>query len=215
MSEPKKVTPFFLYLLILAMPAGPANGEHPLGPNEERGSTARQHRVLPPAVTEQQEYYDLCGCCEKDLQCEMTEKAIRWKDGKKYDSVTSWKVKWDYAYNRSSHACFADNFRVTMNVVFRLPRWTCPEPVSQALVDKWTPYITNLVEHENGHRDLALTAAHDLTRAVAEMPPARTCSDLDAAVDAMSREWMKKLDEDQALFDAHTGHGFAQGVMFP
>ncbi len=175
----------------------------------------KENTIVPPLLTEKYEYHEVFGNCEKDVQCEMLQKAIRWKDGKKYDSVTSWKVKWDYAYNRDSQACFADSFKVSIEITFRLPKWVCKGKAPQSLVDKWDSYIKNLIAHENGHRDIALKAADELGRTIAELPPASTCADLDREVQALSRERIKRLDEDQKIYDADTNHGFTQGAVFP
>lgn len=175
----------------------------------------RKNRVLPPLHTEKYEYYDVCGCCEKDLQCEMMDKAIRWKDGNQYDAITKWKVKWDYAYTRDDRACFTDSFRVDIEIIFHLPKWVCDGHAPQALTAKWDSYIKNLTLHEKGHRDKALKAAEDFTRAVAEMAPAGSCSELDRKVQKLCSERMEQLDEEQQEYDTATQNGHVHGISFP
>ena len=174
-----------------------------------------RNSVLEPIHTEKYEYYDVCGCSEKDLLCDLTQKAIRCNDGKKYDSVTNWKVKWDYGYNREAKTCSPDSFRVTVDVIFRLPKWTRDVNAPQQLADKWDSYIKTLLVHETGHKDRALKAATELTRVIADLPPARTCSELDREVNRISRARLNKLIEEQAEYDRITDHGHSQGVTFP
>ncbi len=69
--------------------------------------------------------------------------------------------------------------------------------------------------HERGHRDLAVAAAEELSRAVGELPPARTCADLDKEVQDLSRLKMKSLNEDEKAYDLYTDHGKKQGAVFP
>jgi predicted secreted Zn-dependent protease len=171
--------------------------------------------VLDPLYNEKYEYYEVCGCSEKDVQCDLTLKAIKCSDGNKYDSVTNWRVKWDYGYSRASKTCSPESFRVTVDVIFRLPKWVREVNAPQQLVDKWDGYMKNLIVHENGHRDRALHAAAELTRMIAGLPPARTCSDLDREVNRVSRARLKKLIVEQEEYDAATSHGHAQGVKFP
>ncbi len=175
----------------------------------------RRNHVLSPLLTERYEYYEVCGCCEKDLQCEMTEKAIRWKDGNKYDAITRWKVKWDYDYSRDDDACAADSFRVEVEIAFHLPKWVCDGNAPRPLAEKWESYIRNLTAHERGHRDKTVKAAEDFTRAVADLALAADCSELDRKIRELCRERMTRLDEEQEEYDAATGHGFVQGVSFP
>jgi predicted secreted Zn-dependent protease len=175
----------------------------------------RKNSVFPPSHTETYQYYEVCGCCEKDLQCEMMDKAIRWKDGSKYDSITKWKAKWDYDYSSDNHSCFTNSFRITMEIIFHFPKWVCEGHAPPSLTQKWEHYIGNLTVHEKGHRDKALKAAEEITTAVSEMAPASTCAELDMKVQRLCRERMKQLDEEQAEYDAVTDHGRVVGVAFP
>lgn len=171
--------------------------------------------IAPPVVAEKYEYYEIKGDCEKDLHGELCKNGCTWDDGKKYDSLTTWHVKWDYGYDRAPRACSADSFRVTVEIVYRYPKWVRPNDAPQALAEKWDRYIGNLTIHENGHRDMVVQAATELSRAVAELPPTATCADLDRTVRALGRARMEKLKEDERAYDATTDHGVTQGAIFP
>ncbi len=174
----------------------------------------KKSTTLPPSVTEQYEYYDVQGSCENDLIRDLGKKGIPWDDGKRYESVTSWHVKWHYGYSADSQACSADGFQVNVDIVFRYPRWLRTEHAPLTLAEKWSSYMENLIVHENEHRDMAVEAAEDLSRVISEMPPATTCSDLDRAVRALSHERMKKLNDDERHYDEATNHGATQGAIF-
>jgi predicted secreted Zn-dependent protease len=205
-----------LHLLLLSVAAAAFAGEgRPVVASLGKDPVPRKKNIAPPLVAEKYDYYEVCGSCEKDLQCEMNQKGIKWDDGKKYDSVTTWKVKWDYGYDRAPQTCSADSFRVTVEILFRLPKWTRTGDAPQQLVDKWDSYMKNLVMHENGHRDMAVEAAADLSRSVAELPPAPTCVELDREVQNLCRARLKKLKEEEKEYDAITNHGYAQGAVFP
>jgi predicted secreted Zn-dependent protease len=171
--------------------------------------------VAPPVVTETFEYYEVCGCCEKDLHHDLKQKCIRWKDGRKYDSVTNWKMKWDYGHARTPRACTTDSFTVIVEVVFQLPKWVRTGEAPPALEEKWDTYMKKLMVHEQGHRDRAVEAASELTRAVAELPPANTCDLLDREVHKLFHARMDKLVKEQEEYDELTNHGAAQGAVFP
>lgn len=172
-------------------------------------------RVLMPIVTEKYEYYEIRGGCEQELHGQLCKKCLTWDDGKKYDSATSWDVKWDYGYDRTSQACSADSFKVTVNVVFHFPKWARADDAPRQLVEKWDAYMKSLNLHETGHRNLVVEAATGLTRSVASLPPARTCAELDREVRALCSAGMQKLEEDQKEYDAVTDHGITQGAIFP
>jgi predicted secreted Zn-dependent protease len=171
--------------------------------------------TVPPVVTEKYKYYEICGCCEKELQGELNQKCIRWSDGKKYDSVTNWKLKWDYGHSQASGACAVDSFTVTVDITFHVPKWVRTDDAPQPLVEKWNSYLEKLMMHEKGHRDRAVEAANELTRAVAALPPARTCGELDREVQTLGLAQRSKLLQDQKDYDDATKHGAQQGAVFP
>ncbi len=204
-----------LLLLVITVfsPAGAAGaGEGQAGndlPGPKRNTTA------PPVLKERYDYYEVCGCCEKDLQCDLTKKCIGASGGKKYDSMTDWKLRWDYGRSRGPALCAADSFTVTVDITFHLPKWVRADDAPQALTDKWEQYAKNLLAHEKQHEQIALDAANELTRAVGELPSARTCAELDRNVRQLVEERMDKLINDQKFYDAATNHGATQGASFP
>lgn len=214
-SKVKKL--IVVILLITASQARLAPGQDEAGgasTGKEPG-VRKHHSVLPPLISEKKEYHDVCGCCAKDIQCDMVEKAIRWKDGNGYDSITKWKASWDYGHDRDNEFCYADSFKVTLDITIELPRWVCEGNAPQTLKDKWAVFIKNLVSHENSHRDIARQAAEEVTLAVSRLPDIRTCSELDREVQSLVQRRMKKLDADQQDYDQATGHGFADRPSFP
>jgi predicted secreted Zn-dependent protease len=82
-------------------------------------------------------------------------------------------------------------------------------------MEKWDRYLNNLITHENGHRDMVVDAANDLSRAVVQLSPAPTCADLDRNVRALFRKRMEIMNEDQREYDKTTKHGTTQGAVFP
>jgi predicted secreted Zn-dependent protease len=187
-------------------------GDAPAGKNI---ASRKVNKIIPAKVNEKYIYYDICGLCEKDLQCDLKDKCITWTDGKKYDAVTSWEMKREYALNSAAGACSVEAFTVTVEVVFHLPRWEHTDAAPRALVDKWDRYMQNLLTHENGHRDLAVAAASDISRDVAELAPIGTCGELDRRIHDLSRIRMNKLVEEQKEYDIKTEHGRRQGAVFP
>jgi len=211
-----KGTIAFVFFMIIAATAF-AHEDGVAVANVEKNISQRiiSSTTVPVVVTENYEYYDVCGCNEKELQCDLKKKCIQWNDGKKYDAVTTWDMKWDYGYDHDSQACAVDSFKVTVDIFFRYPRWVRTSETSPQLVEKWDRYMKNLITHENGHRDLAVEAAAKLSSAVAALNPPSTCVELDRRVRALYRARMAKLNEDQKAYDATTNHGVNQGALFP
>lgn len=181
----------------------------------EKDPPSRSSRILPPVVIEKYEYYEVCGCTEKELHCDLRQKCGTWTDGKKYDSLTSWNIKWDHEYGQASRTCAINAFKPIVNITFRYPKWKRTDEAPHSLVEKWDRYLDNLIAHENGHRDMVVAAMADLSHAVAQLSPAPTCADLDRNVRALFRTYMAKMKKDQHDYDDATKHGAAQGAVFP
>ncbi len=208
----KKIA-FCLLLLTISAIASAAE-ENIVLANVDKNLFRQKPAAVAPIVTEKYEYYEVRGSCEKDSQCRMRRKGIAWSDGKKYDSATSWHVTWKYDYNRTPDACSADSFRVFVEITFLYPRWVPGGDTTGDLTDRWEAYIKNLVTHENGHRDLAVEAAAELARAVADLHPSPTCADVDREVRALSRVRMDMLNDNEKEYDTATNHGYTQGAVF-
>jgi predicted secreted Zn-dependent protease len=202
-------------MYLIAIPAFANDGLIDIA-SVDRDIYRHQERVvLAPAVREKHVLYEITGYGEKELRDQMTRQGIAWSDGKKYDSVTSWHVTWDYEHERSLQSCSADAFQATAEITIRYPKWVRTDAAPQELADKWDGYLASLMEHEQGHRDMVVEAVEDLTRAVALLPAAATCAELDRRVRSLCHERMAKLNDDAKKYDTATLHGAEQGAVFP
>jgi len=171
--------------------------------------------VISPVVTEHYEYYEIRGNNEQELRNQMCRNGCPFGDGKKYDSLTTWKVKLDYGYAQATKSCSTDSVKVNVAINFRYPKWVRTDDAPPQLVTKWDNYMRNLVMHENEHRDIAVAAATELSEAVAALPPASSCTEIDRQVRALSRERLEKLSADEKRLDDATSHGKTEGAVFP
>jgi len=174
-----------------------------------------QRKALAPAVREKHEHYLITGYGEQGLRDQMSRQGVSWNDGKKYDSVTNWRVTWDYEHDQSSQSCSTEAFQASAEITIRYPKWVLTEDAPQELIDKWEVYLASLIVHEEGHRDMVVEAMNDLTRAVAQLPAAPTCAELDRKVRSLCHERLAKLNDEAKDYDAATLHGAQQGAVFP
>lgn len=121
----------------------------------------------------------MCGCCGEELHCDLKNKCVTWTDGNKYDSLTSWDIKWDHECDQASKTCAVNSFRLIINFTFRYPKWNRPDDESRSLIEKWGRYLMSLNAHETGHRDMVVAAVNDLSHAVVQFPHVSSCDDLD------------------------------------
>ena len=209
-----KKTLFIALLCLAALPAFAADDGIEIA-SVDRKFYLRERTVLAPAVREKREFYKISGCGENDLRDQMNQQSTAWSDGKKYDSVTKWRVTWDYGHDKSLQSCSAEAFQATAEITIRYPQWVRRDNAPQELADKWEGYMASLIVHEEGHRDMVMEAVEDVTRAVAQLPAAPTCAELDRRVRSLCHERMAKLNAEAKEYDAETLHGAEQGAVFP
>lgn len=202
-------------LLFLTIAAAAYAGDDKVASTNNDISHGTKNIVFPPVVTEQYEYYEIKGNNERELRNQMCRNGCTFNDGKIYDSLTTWRVKLDYGYDRATNACAADSVKANVVINFRFPKWMRTEDAPPELVAKWDNYMKNLVIHENEHRDMAVEAATELSKAVSALPPASSCAELDREVRALSLERMEKLNDDEKRLDETTSHGKTEGAIFP
>jgi predicted secreted Zn-dependent protease len=167
-----------------------------------------------PRVRETYDTYNVHGTSIPELRAGLSRNGVRMNNGDIYDALTSWDVKWEYDYDRSHGGCSVDDFRAVVDITIRYPRWVSNDAPAP-LADAWDAYLHSLIQHEQVHRDIAVAAADGLIRAATTLPPAATCADLDRAVEALGRSFMKQLTLDQQAYDAETSHGAMQGAVLP
>ena len=168
-----------------------------------------------PFIRETYDTYTVRGTSIPELRAGLSRNGVRMNNGDIYDALTSWDVKWEYDYDRSSGACSVDDFRAVVDVTIRYPRWVSKDNAPTQLAEAWDTYLHSLIRHEQDHRDIAVSAAERLIRAATALPPAATCADLDRAVEALGRSFMKQLSLEQQAYDAETCHGVMQGAVLP
>ena len=210
-----KLVIIFFLLVTAAASASAGDGAIVLANVNANLPLQKKITALPPVVTEKLDYYDVRGNSEKDLSAQMKQKGISWGDGKKYAAVTTWQVKWDYGYDRAPQTCSPESFLVTVEIVFHYPHWIRTEDAPLPLTGKWESYIQNLIAHEQGHGNMVAGAAKELSDAVAAMPPAPTCDELDRKIRTLCRTRMSRLNDEENRYDVATNHGRTQGVIFP
>ncbi|HTG00589.1 MAG TPA: DUF922 domain-containing protein [Nitrospirota bacterium] len=174
-----------------------------------------RNHVLRPVISENVEYYDIMGDCEKDLCDCLKENGCPWKDGRRYHSLTSWDFKWNYEKRKTANFCTTASFQPVVNISVRYPRWKKTGNPPAALEKKWEQFMKNLKTHENGHIALIVEAVSDVTIAVMKLPPQPNCMALDQEIEKIKDSRIRQLNDDTWKYDLKTRHGVEQGAVFP
>lgn len=167
-------------------------------------------------INQKLEYYKITGNSENELANQLNEHGFAWDDGNTYASTTAASISTHFEpFCPNPWRCIVGSFQVTVDITIALPEWQHGEDAPPELVEKWNRFMENLVLHENGHRDRAVTAATELLTAVQNLPAASSRSALEANVKALKHERLLRLAQDEADYDRDTVHGTSQGALFP
>ena len=168
-----------------------------------------------PTVTVKTETYDIYGTTARELREQMILFGVTWRDGRKYDALTTWFTRWQYTWESGVYACEITGAQTSVEVLYRLPRWANEEEAAPALRNRWERYMANLMVHENGHKDLGIAAATEIEEAIRAMPAELTCKALETAANTLGEEILDKYRALEVDYDQKTGHGRTRGAVFP
>lgn len=161
------------------------------------------------------EYYDVYGSTAREIWKDLEQKGPINRYGERAEGMTTWDVSYRYTLDGDERHCRVETLTAELRAGMKLPRWTPPEKASPRLVSGWQEYSAALRRHEDQHYDLAVEAATELERRLAERTGTRGCEALARQLDKAADTVLGEYDIKQAQFDLETDHGAKQGVLFP
>jgi predicted secreted Zn-dependent protease len=108
---------------------------------------------------------------------------------------------WNVAFTSGKGSCRVKSAVVNVDVNILLPQWADQARGSPALQAAWKSYIAQVRKHEDYHKDIALTAARQLDRAIMAAPAHRTCRALERTIKAKTDGILRRERAQQAHFD--------------
>ncbi|HEV7491419.1 MAG TPA: DUF922 domain-containing protein [Rhodanobacteraceae bacterium] len=169
-----------------------------------------------PSIHDTVEYHDISGDTEQALASALKQLPYAHASGDHFFSgYTHWKLRWSFRVESARGSCRLSSTAIELDVDMSLPRWKAPSSAAPELVEHWNTFAAALRKHEDGHREIAVTAAHEIETRTGKIPPARDCDtlkkDLSRTADATLREFRDKENS----YDVTTLHGRTQGATFP
>ena len=135
-------------------------------------------------------------------------------DGKRYDAITRWEIKYRYSFAVDpSTGCAPAEPQVHLELHMELPALAGDVPPQARIALQ--SYITALRVHEYGHVRIDREVAAAVAAAVRSTPAQPTCEKLREAVRAAAGRVMEEGHSRNREYDAATRHGANQGAVFP
>jgi predicted secreted Zn-dependent protease len=160
-------------------------------------------------------YYQIEGASSDDLRAQMDQLGRNDEDGLHWDGYTEWYITWAYPFSVTDGDCTLGPVEVIVDVTIVLPQWDAPADASPELVRKWENFIKTLELHEEGHKEIAIEAGHEICQLLNGFTSYSSCDELEQAADAAAQEILDRYLQREVVYDQETEHGITQGVRFP
>jgi len=164
-------------------------------------------------VTEVFDYFDVTGLSEIELNRHLDENNKLFIDGKQYSAMVFYTITWRPYARTGGELCSLDKVDVMLDVKFHMPRWINQSSSTPNLQSYWTQLYGTLLDHENGHRDLALEEAREIQRKIKEIAPTKNCQELSETADKIGYSLISKYSQLQLNYDECTKHGLEQNKL--
>ena len=165
-----------------------------------------------PRVNINFKYYDFVSVNINDIIGIMWKKSPIRNEGISYCANANSRVKYNYYTNEEEGIWYIDRVYTTVDVTFTMPKWADYRKANRDQQQKWDAFYDKLMDHENGHKDIAIEAAKEIENELLKL------NSTDGHVlknDARSkaRKIIKNSWDRQKIFDDQTGHGVKTGVV--
>ncbi|MCL5407339.1 MAG: DUF922 domain-containing Zn-dependent protease [Patescibacteria group bacterium] len=160
-------------------------------------------------------YYQVYGYTPYEVRAQLNECGAK-SGGEAYDAYTSYYISWVYNYKPVAGGCNIKDVTVGVKVDFFYPKWEDPGNAQAGLAENWQRYMTNLITHENGHKDIAVEGAQAILNALLSLPNSATCGeDVQSLVSSTGNNIFADYNAREKAYDDETNHGATQGATFP
>jgi predicted secreted Zn-dependent protease len=168
-----------------------------------------------PVITDKVTLYAVSGVTKDELRAAMRDQGLRDMNGRPGDALTTWHLDWRYRTMPGRAGCSVGDVRVTIDVGIEAPELDAEADLPHDVRSIFEAYARHLMEHEQGHRRIAIEGARRLEDALKATPHAASCKTVEATAEARARAELYALAARSAAYDKATRHGRTQGARFP
>lgn len=170
-------------------------------------SALAQAEVQPSLVVQT---YEVRYRADTSLRQSITDASPVRHHGRTFHGFTRWNVKWQFWWMElPGGQCRVDRTVTRVDAVITLPELRGAPADAQQAFDR---FVTALRQHEMGHYQFGLEAAHRIDQAIASLPPQPSCTALQAAANQLGRRLLDEAIRAEIAYDRDTQHGRTQGA---
>ena len=173
------------------------------------------HGGAAPLISMRTDHYVVNGDTVEEIRDDMDLKSPVHANGIAYDAHTSWVIKWDFRWSGSRSICRIKDLQVRVKIGQIIPKLSNLTEVPETVAEIWKYYKKALLEHEEEHKEIALTAAAKIEQIIADLPPGTNCNQLVTEANLLANQVLEKYKFIGEELDYTTDHGMKYGAVFP
>lgn len=158
------------------------------------------------SIDERTTYFTIQGKTLAQLDRELGRKGPTAGAGStRHPGATTVSFGGTVTYTPTRGRCRVGRTGFSLKLVKILPRWRPPKAADAATVIVWRTLAQDIERHENDHAKIARRYVKRMEGAVRNLGSRRTCSELEAAVNAVTKRYLQDHEREQLEFDKVEG----------
>ena len=166
-----------------------------------------------PEVKTTYNFYEVFGASSFDLNRQLIKKSPVRHNGKVLQGDTQWKIDYYYECKDKDGYWYVDRVVTTVDIQFTLPKWGDYRRAHRDEQKKWDDYYRALLEHEYGHKDIAINAARAIEDRLLNMERLNDRAHHECRARKIAESILRECKELQKQYDVETDHGRNRGVL--
>ncbi|MEX1045893.1 MAG: DUF922 domain-containing protein [Actinomycetota bacterium] len=128
-------------------------------------------------------------------------------DGKRAAASTEWSIAWGYNAEQTATTCKVATADVRARVTFSFPNWDSPKDAPPDLVARWEQFLSQVFEHEQRHKEIAVSGAREIRAAFLNLGTFASCDALGRRAQKEARAIVERTRQRQTNFDRREAEG--------
>lgn len=155
-----------------------------------------------PVISKSYSYFRIGGHTAEELDKELERNGpVTKTSGNRHPGATEIKFGGEVTYMERGGRCSVGGAKVTLRTHIILPRWSNGGKAEKDLRFIWGTLSSDIKRHEERHAEIARNYARMLERELLDLPPRKTCDDVEAMVTETTQRVLAEHDQQQARFD--------------
>ena len=132
------------------------------------------------------------------------------QNGRTFHGYTSWDIRWTFRWQVGGDGrCAITAVSTKLKAEILIPKLQGADAGGEAAFNR---YLTNLRAHEDGHVQIARSAARKVDQTIRSLPAASSCQALEAQANRDGMAIVEAAKKEELAYDVSTAHGCQQGA---